>query len=214
MPRLRLDLHVHSVYSSDGVMTPKQIVGRARVAGLDGVAITDHDTIRGGVEAQKLAAGDLEVIVGAEIMTDEGEVIGLFLKEEIEERTLERVVEAIRSQGGLVVIPHPFDSVRRSALRPGDEQAALADAIEVFNSRCVLNRFNRAAEEYARRHALPGVAGSDAHFANEIGKAGIIVTERDVKDAIVNSRVQVFGRRSPIIVHAFTKVKKALGRLP
>ena len=98
MSPLRIDLHVHSLYSGDGVMTPQQIVNRARAVGLDGVAVTDHDTIRGGIEVKRLESGNLFVIVGAEIMTDAGEVIGLFLKEEIQERTLERVVEAIRSQ--------------------------------------------------------------------------------------------------------------------
>ncbi len=211
MPRLKLDLHVHSFYSSDGVMTPEQIVSRARVAGLDGIAITDHDTIRGGVETKRLEPAGMLVIVGAEIMTDAGEVIGLFLKEEIEERTLERVVEAIRSQGGLVVVPHPFDSLRRSALHIRDDQARLADAIEVCNSRCLLERFNTMAREYAARHSLPAVAGSDAHYPGEIGKAGILFEGGDVRKAILQNRIQVYGRRSSPLVHARTKARKFLG---
>ena len=212
MARLRLDLHIHSMYSGDGVMPPEQIVARARRTGLDGIAVTDHDTIRGGVETRRLEPADMLVIVGAEIMTDQGEVIGLFLKEEITEQKLERVVEEIRSQGGLVVVPHPFDTLRKSAFHIADEQASLADAIEVFNSRCVFSSANRMAADYARVHNLPAVAGSDAHYASEIGHAGIVTDSRDVRTAIATGSVEVFGRRSSPAIHARTKARKILGR--
>ena len=212
MSRLRLDLHVHSLYSGDGAMPPEQIIAGARRVGLDGIAVTDHDTIRGGIETNRLQPADLLVIVGAEIMTDQGEVVGLFLQEEIRERTLERVVEEIRSQGGLVVIPHPFDTLRKSAFHISDGQASLTDAIEVFNSRCIFPSANTMAAEYARAHGLSSVAGSDAHYASEIGHAGIVTDNKDVRTAIASGSVEVFGHRSSPAIHARTKVRKLLGR--
>ena len=212
MSRLRLDLHVHSLYSGDGAMPPEQIIAGARRVGLDGIAVTDHDTIRGGIETSHLQATGLLVIVGAEIMTDQGEIIGLFLKEEITERRLEHVVEEIRSQGGLVVIPHPFDMLRKSAFHISDGQASLTDAIEVFNSRCIFPSANTMAADYARAHGLPAVAGSDAHYASEIGHAGIVTDSRDIRTAIATGSVEVFGRRSSPAIHARTKVRKILGR--
>lgn len=213
MTPLRIDLHVHSMYSGDGLMTPRQIVDRAQKAGLDGVAVTDHGTIRGGMETRRLGTSEFLVIVGAEMMTDQGEVIGLFLTEEIEEHTLERVVEAIRLQGGLVVVPHPFDSLRRSALHISDEQAPLVDAVEVLNSRCLLERFNTQARNYATRHGLPAVAGSDAHYPMEIGNAGIVVRQRDIRSSIASGTVEVFGRRSSPAVHILTRARKIARRL-
>jgi predicted metal-dependent phosphoesterase TrpH len=201
------------MYSSDGVMTPEQLVTRARATGLDGLAVTDHGTIRGALELARLKTDDLLVIVGAEMMTDQGEVIGLFLREEVQEYELERVVEAIRRQGGIAVVPHPFDSLRKSAFPIGEEQAHLADAIEVFNSRCLLQRYNRQAREYAARHGLPGVAGSDAHYPSEVGTAGVIVEDRNVKDAIQQGRLTVFGRHSSPVMHMLTKARKIAGRL-
>lgn len=212
MSRLRLDLHIHSMYSGDGVMHPEQIVARARRVGLDGIAVTDHGTIRGGVETRRLATADMLVIVGAEILTDQGEVIGLFLQEEIQERELQRVVEEIRSQRGLVVVPHPFDTLRKSALHITSDQACLTDAIEVFNSRCIFPSANRMAADYATAHGLPPVAGSDAHYASEVGNAGIVTNSRDVRTAIASGSVEVFGRRSSPAIHARTKVRKLLGR--
>jgi len=103
---------MHTVYSRDGAIKPADAIRIAKKRGLDGIAVTDHDTIRGGLEALKLRPEDLDVIVGAEIKTDRGDVIGLFLNEEIRERDHIEVIEAIRRQGGVAVVPHPFDSMR------------------------------------------------------------------------------------------------------
>ena len=112
---MKIDLHIHSKYSHDGSLEPEQIIEIARKKGLSGVAITDHNTIRGALEAQKYQSEDFRVIIGAEIMTEKGEVTGLFLSREIKSRRLQEVIAEIKAQDGIVIVPHPFDSLRRSA---------------------------------------------------------------------------------------------------
>lgn len=207
---MKIDLHIHSRYSSDGSLCPEDIIKIARKKGLDGIAVTDHDTVRGGLEAKKLETDDFIVIAGAEIKTDRGELIGLFLTKEIKNRGFKDVILEIKSQGGLVIVPHPFDSMRRSAFRITDEEASLVDAVEGYNSRCILKTYNRQAVEFAERHRLPVVAGSDAHHANEIGMAGIITESKDIKDAIRRSEISIFGKTSPWLLfnHGRAKVRK------
>lgn len=201
-------MHIHSKYSGDGVLVPQKIVRIAQKKGLDGIAITDHNTIRGGQEAKKYETKDFKVIIGAEIMTEKGEVTGLFLSEEVNSRRFQDVMAEIRTQGGMVIVPHPFDGLRRSAFHITSEYTALVDAIEGFNSRCVFQRYNTKALEFAAQHNLPVVAGSDAHYANEIGLAGVIIHSDDVRKAIMENNLTLFGRRSSIINHARTKLRK------
>ncbi len=210
----RFDLHVHSKYSKDGFLDVSDVLRIAAKRGLSGIALTDHNTIKGALEAKKLEAKGLCIIVGSEVMTDRGEVIGLFLSEEVRSREFLSVISEIKDQDGLVIIPHPFDEMRSSALSPDDDEARLADAVEVFNSRCVFQKYNDRALELARRLSLGLCAGSDAHFGNEIGIAGIIAESDDpqeIKDALIRgdeNKMLVYGRRSPLINHAFTKVLK------
>jgi predicted metal-dependent phosphoesterase TrpH len=209
---VKIDLHIHSKYSHDGVLEPEEIVRLARQRGLGGVAITDHNTIRGGEETKRFESSDFQVIIGAEIMTDKGEVTGLFLSREIDSRRLDEVVAEIRAQGGMVIVPHPFDELRRSAFRMTDQYASLVDAVEGFNARCILERYNRRAVEFAARHHLPVVGGSDAHYANEIGNGGIVIESDDIRAAIAANRLELFGQRSPIMCHVRTKIRKLRGK--
>lgn len=205
---LKADLHVHSLHSWDGVMRPRDIVALARRRGLGAIAITDHNTIRGGEEGKRYETQDLKVIVGAEMMTEMGEVTGLFLSAEIRARRFHDVVEEIRKQRGLVVVPHPFDALRRSAFPITDEYVGLVDAIEGFNSRCVLQRYNTRAVAFAVGHGLVVVGGSDAHYGNEVGLAGIVTRTDDVREAIEQNDLALFGRRSPLMNHVRTKILK------
>jgi predicted metal-dependent phosphoesterase TrpH len=204
----RYDLHTHSRYSDDGTLAPAEILAIAKKRGLSGLAVTDHGTIRGGAEAQKLAGAGFEVVVGAELMTDLGEVIGLYLTREITAQGFAEVVAEIHAQGGLAVIPHPFDALRRTACRPTAREAALVDAIEGFNARCILNRYNGEAARFAREYHLPIVGGSDAHFGGEIGQAGVIVTQGTLREGITGGTLELFGRRAPLLNHARTKIGK------
>jgi predicted metal-dependent phosphoesterase TrpH len=160
------DFHIHTKYSSDSLLEPAKIIAMAQRLGIDCVAITDHDTIRGGVAVKAQSRGsDLQVIVGSEIGTSAGDVIGLFLQEEVRSRDFFAVVDEIRAQDGIIVLPHPYRGHQLS-----DEIVRSTDVIEAYNART--GAYNNAmASKLAEEHHKPGIAGSDAHFASEIGLA-------------------------------------------
>jgi predicted metal-dependent phosphoesterase TrpH len=205
---MRYDFHTHTKYSSDGYVEPKMLVKIAAKRGLSGIAVTDHNTIKGGLEAKKYKTPEIDIIVGSEILTDRGEVIGLFLIDEIKSTGFSDVIEEIREQGGVVVVPHPFDGVRGTALHPTQEDAPFIDNIEVFNSRCVRQIYNDLASNFAAKNGLKIIAGSDAHFENEIGNAGVITNYEDIKEAVINGDFKVFGKKSNIINPVTTKLLK------
>ncbi|MBT0732491.1 PHP domain-containing protein [Methanoculleus bourgensis] len=202
------DLHVHSRYSPRcGYMQPEEIVKTAIKKGLDGIAVTDHNTIAGGIRAKAFETRDFRVIVGSEVLTDRGEVIGLFLSEEVAPGNFEDVVAAIRDQSGVVVLPHPFDRLRSTALHPQPADVGQIDAVEGFNARCIFQADNRAAAEFGREHNLAVIAGSDAHFPGEIGRAGIRL-DGEPEECLQSRDFQAFGRRSSLLIHARTKIMK------
>lgn len=196
---MKYDFHTHSKYSADGQGEPELMVKKAIEQGLSGIAVTDHNTIRGGVEAKKYETSDFEVIVGSEIMTDRGEVIGLFLSEEVKYRSFMDVVDEIKNQNGFVVVPHPFDTIRGKSVFPKEEDVHFIDNMEVFNSRCVLTNYNKKAEDFAGKNAVNIIAGSDAHFLREIGSGGVVTESEDIYEAVAKGDFKVFGRRSTLV---------------
>lgn len=203
---MKYDLHVHTSYSKKcGYTNPKNAIKAAIKSGLDGIAITDHDTIKGAIQAKEYSLGFFDVIIGSEITTNRGEIIGLFLSEDIESNKFESVISEIKNQNGLAVVPHPFDALRKSAFHPETEDVKMLDGIESFNSRCILKKYNDIAENFANKYNLMKTAGSDAHFLHEIGNAGIITENCDIIDAIRKRDLTVFGRKSFLLNHAFTK---------
>jgi len=167
---LRVDLHSHTCHSQDGHTAPGRLVERARAVGLDRIAVTDHGTIEGALRARDLAP-EL-VIVGEEIRCRcRTELIGLFLREAIPQRLpLDETARRIRDQGGVVYAPHPYAYARRPLSRAG-RAMEVADVVEAINARAFLPLWNRAAQRAARSRGIPVAAGSDAHFAFEIGRA-------------------------------------------
>ncbi len=206
---MRFDLHMHTKYSKDCKTDLEEIIKAAKKSGLDGIAVTDHDTIKGGVETKKIARGGLEVIVGAEIMTTKREVIGYFISEEIKSTDFFEVIDEIKSQGGVSCIPHPFDYLRiTSSMRPTKEILKTVDRVEVLNSKCVLSSFNRAARKAAMESGLGISAGSDAHTPFEIGNAGVIM---DSADDLRNKKdLETFGSRTPFMNLVKTKIIKTM----
>jgi hypothetical protein len=170
---VRVDLHSHTMWSGDSTTTPDEFAAAVDASGLDVVCITDHNGIAGAVELRdKLPC---RVIVGEELRTAAGEIIGLFLTERVPMGiTPADAARAIRDQGGVVYIPHPFDPMRRNlaerALRELAE-ADLIDAIEVFNAKTSLPGLNRRAAEFASEFGIVGGAGSDAHVPDALGAA-------------------------------------------
>ncbi len=173
----RLDLHNHTRYSCDGSLSPLGLLERVRDRGIHCLAVTDHETFEGAEECVTLAAADPtlpRVIPGVEIRTQVGEVIGLFVDGEVTPGLpLAQTVEAIRAQGGLVYLPHPFDTLRRGAIRPEAREAAasLADIIEVVNGRSLFAGHDRQARMLAGRLGKAPGAGSDAHYPGEVGRS-------------------------------------------
>ena len=171
--RVRVDCHLHTTASGDSVLTLEQLADRARETAIDVVCITDHNVTSAAVAAAERDL-DVRIIVGEEIRTPHGDLIGLFLTERIPYvLPLGEVISRIRAQGGLVYVPHPFDPARSSVgeLLPGMCADGAADIIEVFNAKVPDQALNERAASLAERYSLSGGAGSDAHDAPGVGAA-------------------------------------------
>ncbi len=172
-----VDLHMHTTWSHDCSIEVDDLLGHAESEGLGAIAVTDHNVFGGALEAVEKARGrKLIVIPGEEVKTDgEGEVIGLFLKEEIPRgMTFAETVAAIRSQGGLVYVPHPFDRLH-SIPSAATLQRNLGeiDVFEVYNARLLFEGYNVEALRFARKYNLTAAAGSDAHVLQGVGTGAV-----------------------------------------
>jgi predicted metal-dependent phosphoesterase TrpH len=162
-----VDLHLHSSASFDCRVPPLEVARRCRQLGLSPIFLTDHEGIAG---AQSLLEAGEPTVMGQEILTTEGELIGLFLKERVPSRlSPERTVESIKEQGGLIYLEHPYDTGRRNLREEAIERiAGQIDIVEVFNGRSQ-PEVNRRAEELRSTLGVAAGAGSDAHTLTEIG---------------------------------------------
>jgi predicted metal-dependent phosphoesterase TrpH len=183
-PLIEIDLHMHTDHSPDCATPVEVLLETARDRGLGAIAITDHNEVSGALEARRLAAGmdDLKVIVAEEVMTaEQGEVIGLFLEEKIPRgMSMAETIAAIREQGGLVYVPHPFDRFHSvpdyaNLLEIVEE----VDVLEVFNPRVAISAFNEEAERFARKYRIVPGAGSDSHVAQGLGSVRVRVHDFD-----------------------------------
>jgi predicted metal-dependent phosphoesterase TrpH len=163
-----VDLHLHSSASFDCRVPPLEVARRCGQLGLSPVFLTDHEGIGG---AQSLLEADQAAVIGEEILTTEGELIGLFLKNAVPSRlSPEETVDAIKGQGGLVYLEHPYDTGRRNLREKAIERiAGQIDIVEVVNGRSQPH-VNRQADELRRTLGVPAGAGSDAHTLGEIGR--------------------------------------------
>lgn len=170
---VRVDLHTHTMWSGDSTTTPDEFAAAIDASGLDVVCITDHNAIAGAVELRDRLA--CRVIVGEELRTAAGEIIGLFLTERVP-MGISHVdaARAIREQGGVVYIPHPFDPMRRNMSERALYELAdadLIDAVEVLNAKTSMAGLNRRAAEFAAEFGIVGGAGSDGHVPDALGAA-------------------------------------------
>lgn len=180
---MKVELHLHTCYSPDSLMPLERMIERARELGLDRLAVTDHNTIEGAFAAQKLAP-DL-IIVGEEIKTTAGEILGYFMTEEVPAYlSPKEAVQRLKDQGAVISIAHPFDR-RGNAPWEWDELVELApmlDAVEVFNARVLTQEINNKAKAFAEEFGLAGAAGSDAHSLGEIGAATLTLPAFETAD--------------------------------
>ncbi|MBA3348655.1 MAG: PHP domain-containing protein, partial [Actinobacteria bacterium] len=176
-PWIVADLHMHTTRSHDCSMEVGELLDHAEAEGLGAIAITDHNVFAGAAEAVELARGrDLIVIPGEEVKTDgQGEVIGLFLQEEIPRgMSFADTIAAIREQGGLVYLPHPFDRMHAIPDPPTlHRHLAEIDVFEVYNARLLFETYNDEAERFARKYNLVAGAGSDAHVLQGVGTGAL-----------------------------------------
>jgi predicted metal-dependent phosphoesterase TrpH len=192
----------------------EDIVKRCQKLGINCIAISDHDAVEGALTMQKIAP--FKVILAEEVLTFNGEVMGMFLKERIPSGIpIEKAIAAIKEQGGLVSIPHPFDPLRGLRLNAEEfnKLAPQIDIIEVFNARCPFGQPAVKAKNYAQEHNLPGTAGSDAHIISEIGNVFVELDDFNspAEFLTVLKQAKIQGKRSSPFVHlhsTWAKIRK------
>jgi predicted metal-dependent phosphoesterase TrpH len=205
---LSIEFHCHTYASKDSLTRPADLIKAARRKGLDRLVITDHNSIAGALEAQ--AIDPQLVIVGEEIMTTKGEILAAYVREEIPALlSPQETIRRLKEQGAFISVSHPFDEMRAGGWLESDlmEIIPFVDAIEVYNSRCMLPRFNRLAQEFAVKHNLAGTVGSDAHVAFEVGRSVLLLNQftgpEEMREVISGAKFRV--KWSPWWFHLFSR---------
>jgi predicted metal-dependent phosphoesterase TrpH len=197
--QVKADLHVHTIYSSDSLITPKDLVFYAKRSGLTAVAITDHNRLDGALKIAKET--DFLIIPGVEVSSSNGHIIGLNLQDPIPKRlSPEETVDRIHEAGGIAVACHPFALFKGSL---GEHANGNFDAVETINASAFpFNRSVKKAQEIAKRFRMPSVAGTDAHYGPAIGYAYTLIDAEPQADAIARAIVkglcQPFGKPVPL----------------
>jgi len=221
LTNIRLDLHVHTTYSIDSLIPPQKLIKYAINKGLDGLAICDHNTIKAYDKLKRNAEeNDFLLIPGMEIETKVGEVIGLFIENEINTNNKDffEIVHQIRDCNGLVIIPHPFDFLRRNHLKTDLLSDRIIrkyiDGVEIINSRIVFNHCIKKALKFKNKYNLFETGGSDAHYYKEIGNGFTLIKDfngnslNDIKQALLSKRSKSMGKRSSPLYHMITVLNK------
>jgi len=236
---MKIDFHCHSYHSKDGISSPEKLIKNALKRGLDGLALTDHDTAGGWKKAKETAEKLKAILVlGQEIKIKKGkktvgEILGYFLKEEIRPKgkTIEEIIREIKKQGGIAIIAHPYHW--RKPFKELEKYKNLVDGVEVYNSRSQSKKGNRKTLDFAQKNNLSMVAGSDAHSCFEVGNAYLEAEAESIdefKEIILQKKilpvkeyeasdnfrvtelsngVKIFGKQSPI----FAQFSAGLGKL-
>ncbi len=207
---IRCLFHIHTRRSFDSLLSPATILARARSMQTDLLIVTDHESKRGSDDVAKLAGGNPRFVVRAgEYKTEKGDLIGLFLKEEIASRDSQEVLGQIHSQDGLVVLPHPFKGHKLD-----DELLSQVDLIEVNNSRCSELQNNSAAS-LAERLGKPQMGGCDAHCAGEIGavvtefNCEAPIDERGLRAMMLSAPRKIFAKKVSRAYQPYSQLIKA-----
>ncbi|MBZ3935160.1 PHP domain-containing protein [Methanimicrococcus blatticola] len=213
---LKYDFHIHSKYSRDCKTPLKDILRAAKNRNLDGIAICDHDEVKGALKALEIVKGNPEkygnlvVLPGTEVSTTKGHVLVLGVTEIIPSfMTPEETTDYARDLNAVSIIAHPF---RKSAHGIGYLEGSGADAAETFNSKCIMNGSNKKARAEAERIGMPQVGGSDAHIAELVGQGYTLVnievnTPENVFDAILRGKTVPAGENTPkgIVINQMKK---------
>ncbi len=207
---MRIDLHVHTTNSTDGLCTVEDAVASAMKKGLDGIAITDHNTIAGHRDIERLSKDGFVIIPGAEISSTHGHIVALGIRELIP-RGLSpaETVERIKKQGGVAIAAHPFSPLSRPRLA----FMAKFDAVEGLNARAIFPS-NQIARRYARINKVPIVGGSDAHRCSDIGMAYTVIDCEPRVDSILSKiergETSAVGQTLPLPSYLWRALQKLL----
>jgi len=186
---IKLDLHVHSQYSEDGAGSPKDIIRSLKKKGLQGMVITDHNTVKGSLKAVKIAPKDFIVIPGIEISTADGHMLALNIEKKIAKKlSIQETVEKILDQGGTPIVPHLYrnmSGIKKEKLKIIHKKI---NAIEVFNA-CSMPKTNLKIAQIAREFNLGGTGGSDSHDPAYVGCAYTVVDTTDMNADTVLSEI-------------------------
>ena len=186
---IKLDLHIHSQYSEDAIGSPKDIIKSLKKKGLQGMAITDHNTVEGGLKAAKIAPKDFIVIPGIEISTADGHMLALNVEKNIARNlSIQRTVEKILDQGGTPIVPHLFrnmSGIKKEKLKTIHQKI---NTIEVFNA-CSMPKTNLKIAKIAKEFNLGGTGGSDSHDPAYAGYAYTVVDTTDINADTVLSEI-------------------------
>lgn len=211
------DFHIHTRFSRDSRLSEVDFIARAVERGLTHVAVTNHNNVEGAIAVRdkvaELGMGDrLHVILGEEVSTADGEVVGLFLHTTIPRGlSADETADEIHRQGGLVSIPHAYDPFRGSHIREAPllalAEAGKIDMIEVFNCRVTLQRHNQRAAELAARYGIPGIAASDSHSGMEVAMAFNAMPLFDSADTLRAALPENdwHASRSSVLIHLTTR---------
>lgn len=188
--KIRIDLHIHSCYSEDAKGTPREIIKRLKKLGLDGACITDHNTVKGSLEALKEKINDFIIIPGVEISTLEGHILAIGVKEDIpRDRHVDETVDLILDAGGVPVVPHLFRKMSGIKRKNLELIVDKIDAIEVFNS-CSLPKTNIKVARVAKELDLGGTGGSDAHDPEFVGYGYTVIDSSDCSIDSILSEIE------------------------
>jgi predicted metal-dependent phosphoesterase TrpH len=183
---LHIEFHCHTYYSDDSLTSPEALLETCQRKQIDRLVVTDHNTIGGALEAQRL--DPQRFIVGEEVRTTGGELLAFFVQEEVPRGLApQEAIERLREQGAFISVSHPMDRMRGWQIPVLLEILPYIDALETFNSRCIWPGWNKDALRFAQEHDLPGMSGSDAHTPEEVGRATMLI--EDFKDAAGLRRV-------------------------
>ena len=215
--RAYADFHCHTRFSRDSVLREETFIRKAIARGLTHVCVTNHNNVEGAIAVRDKAAelglqDQLTVILGEEVSTADGEVVGIFLTKTIPRGlSANETADEIHRQGGLVSIPHPFDPFRQSHIRPGPlrnlAEVGKIDAVEVFNSRITIQSHNVMAAEFAAQYGIPGIACSDSHSAFEIAMCFNSLPPFESAEQLkaVLPQNEWHGSRSSTLIHLTTR---------
>jgi predicted metal-dependent phosphoesterase TrpH len=226
MSPIKLDLHVHTVYSGDSLIKPLDAIKIAKKKGLNGFAIVDHGNLKGyNITKKKASDCGLIIVPGIEIETHIGEVIGLFLENEIElkDNNFFSIVENIKDNNGLVLIPHPYDFLRSNHLKMellNDRTIKkYVQGVEIINSRITFKRSVKKARDFKEKYNLFETGGSDAHTTKEIGNGYTFFREisegsfDSIRKNLLSRKSKSIGILTNPLIHTLTilnKLKKGL----